>query len=121
MSATSAYSPRMNTNAQPAPAASAAIAMPSISWCGFFCISSRSATRLNSNRVSGTFRLLHAGVWVGLGAAGRREVGQRLVRQHLGAGAELLDRRARVIGVQGPVVAPVDRGHRGDVAGPQAL
>ena len=38
----SAYSPRMNTNPQPAPAASAAIAIPSISWCGFFCISSRS-------------------------------------------------------------------------------
>src|SRR2546426_9779932 len=83
--------------------------------------SSGSSTRLNSNRVSGTFRLLDAGVWVGLGAAGRREVGQRLVRQHLGAGAELLDRHARVIGVEGSVVALVDRGHRGDVAGPQAL
>src|SRR6266542_4131299 len=42
MSATSVYSPRMKMNAQPAPAAIAAIATPSISWCGFFCISSRS-------------------------------------------------------------------------------
>ncbi len=42
MSATSAYSPRMKMKAQPAPAAIAAMVAPSISWWGFFCISSRS-------------------------------------------------------------------------------
>ena len=57
----------------------------------------------------------------GLRAAGRRAIGERLVGQDLGAGAKLLDRGLRVTGVQGPVVALVDRGHRGDVAGAQAL
>ena len=187
--------------AQPAPAASAAIAIPSISWCGFFCISSRSLNAPGSDssalqhryfaisprgrneaffpiekpapprprspdsssiaeqllrlqllqrplqravaaeapvgvdrgqpglvdvpeehpRLRHRLGLLTRGSGSGSGPPAAGRLGERLVRQDLGAGAKLLDRGPRVAGGQRPVVALVDRGHRRDVAGPQAL
>ena len=193
----------MKTKHLLAPAASAAIAIPSISWCGFFCISSRSLNAPGSDSSALQHRYLsisprgrkeaffpiekpapprrrrpglleHAehllGLHVPVGvleravaaeppvgvdvgqpglvdvaeqhprlvgshqmpsltrgsgsgsgppAAPRR--GERLLRQHLGAGAELLDRGRASLGVQRPEVALVDRGHRRDVAGAHAL
>ena len=46
---------------------------------------------------------------------------QRLLGQHLGAGLQLLDRGLRLGRLQRAEVALVDRGHRGDVAGAEAL
>src|SRR5262249_54099983 len=55
-------------------------------------------------------------------AAGGRPVLDPLLGQDLlAAVAELLDDGLRVLLAQGPVVALVDRGHRGDVAGAHAL
>src|SRR3954451_11463417 len=45
----------------------------------------------------------------------------RLLREPLASGAELVDRRQRVGGVERTVIAPVDRCHRRDVAGAEAL
>src|SRR5829696_6499726 len=54
-------------------------------------------------------------------AAGQAALLERLLGQHLAAGQKLLDRGPRLGGVQRPVVALVDRGHRRAVARPQAL
>ena len=57
-----------------------------------------------------------------LGAAGgRARCASLLLRQRLGAGAQGLDRGERVGAVERAVVALVDRGHRRDVAGAEAL
>ena len=51
----------------------------------------------------------------------QRPLLQRLLRQHLGAGAQLLDRGLRLGRLERAEVALVDRGHRRDVAGAEAL
>ena len=57
----------------------------------------------------------------GRGVAGQRPPLQRLLRQHLVAAQQLLDRRRRLGRLQRPEVALIDRGHRRDVAGAEAL
>ncbi len=55
------------------------------------------------------------------GVAGEGALGLVLGGEDLGAGLELLDREAGLGGVERAVVALVDRGHRRDVAGAEAL
>ena len=52
---------------------------------------------------------------------GEGALGQRFLGEDVAAAAQLLDRGRRVALLQRPVVALVDRGHRRDVAGAEAL
>src|SRR5664279_5997356 len=52
---------------------------------------------------------------------GQRPLLQRLLRQHRGTGLDLVDRGPRLGRLERAEVALVDRGHRGDVAGAEAL
>src|SRR3954451_8976026 len=63
----------------------------------------------------------HTGIRLRLRTTGRPALRDRLLREHLASGAELVDRRQRVGGVERTVIAPVDRCHRRDVAGAEAL
>ena len=63
----------------------------------------------------------HAGVRLALGAAGQRAGGHGAIGEDLVAGAEGVDRGPRVLELERSVVALVDRGHRGEVAGAEAL
>src|SRR5918995_3235563 len=74
-----------------------------------------------SMRVSGTLHLRDAGVRRRLGAAGCRATLQRLLGEWLGARAQLLDGGGRVVGLERAHVGLVDRGHRGHLAGAEAL
>src|SRR5687767_662099 len=72
-------------------------------------------------RVSATLDLRDPRIGLGLGAARGLALGERLVGKRFGAGAKLLDRGERVVAVERAVVALVDRGHRSQVAGAEAL
>ena len=112
-------------NAQPAPAASAAIAIPSISWCGFFCISSRSLKAPGSDSSALQHRYfvhLAAGQERGLlahrepGAAAAAQPGLLELAEQL-LGLQLAERPLqRAVAAEPPV--GVDRGEPGlvDVA-----
>src|SRR3954462_12915404 len=65
--------------------------------------------------------LLHARVRLGLRSSGGLSSRESPLRDGIVTGAQLLDRRPRLVGGQRTVVALVDRGHRRDVAGPKAL
>src|SRR5436190_13805080 len=81
------------------------------------------STCLNRTRVCSAIGLglLDATVRGRLRASRGLALGERPLREDLGAGAKLLDRCASVIRAQRPVVALADRGHRRDVARAQAL
>ena len=66
-------------------------------------------------------RFARRGSGLGLGPAGGAALGSALSGSASRAGAELLDHGLRVAGVERPEVALVDRGHRRDVAGAEAL